>query len=108
VTVPSTINAAAWLGKYLESDDGDTDLARAMLQAFAETLMSAEASATCGAAYNERNEERTNSRNGYPASPLGYPGRLDSTWLCRNYAKAAISPTGCSRPAGGPNKPWWR
>ena len=69
MTVPSTINAAAWLGKYLESDDGDTDLARAMLQAFAETLMSAEASATCGAAYNERNEERTNSRNGYRRRP---------------------------------------
>ena len=44
MTVPSTIDAAAWLSKYLEGDDGDTDLARAMLQAFAETLMSAEAS----------------------------------------------------------------
>ena len=38
-------------------------------QAFAETLMSAEASATCGAAYNERTEERTNSRNGYRRRP---------------------------------------
>jgi len=69
VTVPSTIDAAAWLGKYLEGDDGDNDLARAMLQAFAETLMSAEASATCGAGYNERSEERTNSRNGYGRRP---------------------------------------
>ncbi len=69
MTVPSTIDAAAWLSKYLEGDDGDTDLARAMLQAFAETLMSAEASATCGAAYNERSEERTNSRNGYRRRP---------------------------------------
>jgi transposase-like protein len=40
-----------------------------MLQAFAETLMSAEASASCGAAYNERSEERTNSRNGYRRRP---------------------------------------
>jgi transposase-like protein len=40
-----------------------------MLQAFAETLMAAEASATCGAAYNERTEERTNSRNGYRRRP---------------------------------------
>ena len=69
MTVTTTIDAAGWLGKYLEGDDGDTDLARAMLQAFAETLMSAEASATCGAAYNERNEERTNSRNGYRRRP---------------------------------------
>ncbi len=69
MTVPSTIDAAGWLSKYLEGDDGDTDLARAMLQAFAETLMSAEASAACGAAYNERSEERTNSRNGYRRRP---------------------------------------
>ena len=69
MTVPSTIDAAGWLGKYLEGDDGDTDLARSMLQAFAEALMSAEASATCGAAYNERTEERTNSRNGYRRRP---------------------------------------
>jgi len=69
VTFPSTIDAAARLGKYLEGDDGDNDLVRAMLQAFAETLMSAEASATCGAAYNERTEERTNPRNGYRRRP---------------------------------------
>jgi transposase-like protein len=31
--------------------------------------MSAEASATCGAGYNERSEERTNSRNGYGRRP---------------------------------------
>ena len=30
---------------------------------------SAEASAACGAAYNERSEERTNSRNGYRRRP---------------------------------------
>jgi hypothetical protein len=40
VTVPTTIDAGAWLGKYLEGADVDTDLARAMLQAFAEALMS--------------------------------------------------------------------
>jgi transposase-like protein len=53
------------LSKQLEGDDGDVDLARAMLQAFAQTLMSAQASAVCGAAFNERSEERVNSRNGY-------------------------------------------
>ena len=44
MTVPSTIDAAGWLRNHLESPDGDGDLARAMLQAFAEALMSAEAS----------------------------------------------------------------
>ena len=65
MTVPSTIDASAWLSKQLEGDDGDVDLARAMLQAFAQTLMSAQASAVCGAGFNERSEERVNSRNGY-------------------------------------------
>jgi transposase-like protein len=65
VTVPTTIDAGAWLGKHLEGEDGDVDLARAMLQSFAEVLMSAQASAVCGAAYGERTEERTNARNGY-------------------------------------------
>jgi transposase-like protein len=65
MTVPSTIDAAGWLGKYLEVDDADTDLPRAMLQAFAEALMSAQASAQCGAGYGERSDERENSRNGY-------------------------------------------
>jgi putative transposase len=65
VTVPTTIDAAAWLSKYLEGADGDADLARAMLQAFAVAIMSAQASMQCGAAYGERTGERENSRNGY-------------------------------------------
>lgn len=64
MTVPTTIDAAAWLGKYLEGDDGDVDLARAMLATFAQTLMSAQASSACGAGYGERSEERVNARNG--------------------------------------------
>jgi putative transposase len=69
MTVPTTIDAAGWLGKYLESGDADLDLPRAMLQAFAEALMSAEASAQCGAGYGERSSERENSRNGYRIRP---------------------------------------
>ena len=65
MTVPTTIDASAWLSKYLVGEDADTDLARSMLQAFAEVLMSAQASMQCNAAYGERTEERTNSRNGY-------------------------------------------
>jgi transposase-like protein len=65
MTVPTTIDAAGWLGKYLEGADGDGDLARAMLKAFAEALMSAEASVVCGAGFGERSDDRVNSRNGY-------------------------------------------
>jgi hypothetical protein len=54
VTVPTTIDASAWLSKHLEGDDGDGDLARAMLASFAQVLMSAQASAMCGAGFNER------------------------------------------------------
>ena len=69
MTVPTTIDAGAWLSKYLEGADGDQDLARSMLAAFAEALMSAQASMQCGAAYRERTEERENSRNGYRMRP---------------------------------------
>jgi putative transposase len=65
MTVPSTIDPAGWLGKYLEADDADGDLPRAMLQVFAEAVMSAQASMQCGAGLGERTDERTNSRNGY-------------------------------------------
>jgi transposase-like protein len=65
VTVPTTIDAAGWLRNFLESPDADSDLARAMLQAFAEALMSAEAQTLCRAGYGERSGERVNSRNGY-------------------------------------------
>ena len=62
--VPDKIHPLGWLRKQLEADGG-TDLIREMVQAFAEVLMSAEASALCGAGYGERSEERVNSRNGY-------------------------------------------
>jgi len=69
VTVPTTIDAGAWLSKHLEGDDVDNDLVRSMLGAFAEALMSAQASMQCNAAYGERSEERENSRNGYRTRP---------------------------------------
>src|SRR4051794_41474220 len=40
-----------------------------MLKTFAETMMSAQASAMCQAGYGERTEERANSRNGYRHRP---------------------------------------
>lgn len=65
MTVPTAIDAAGWLRNHLDADDGDHDLAREMLAAFAEVLMSAEASSQCLAGYGERSMERINSRNGY-------------------------------------------
>ncbi len=53
----------AWLRKQVET--ADVDLLREMVRAFAETLMSADADAMCGAPYGERSEERVNRRNGY-------------------------------------------
>jgi putative transposase len=69
VTVPTTIDAGAWIGNYLTGEDADGDLARAMLKAFSEAVMSAQASAQCGAAYGERTDERENTRNGYRTRP---------------------------------------
>ena len=69
MSVPTTIDAGAWIGNYLTGEDADGDLARAMLKAFSEAVMSAQASAQCGAAYNERSEDRENTRNGYRSRP---------------------------------------
>jgi putative transposase len=49
--------------EHLRSDQ--RDVLQAMVAAFAQALMSAEADAICGARYGERSPERTNSRNGY-------------------------------------------
>jgi putative transposase len=64
-TTPTTIDAAGWLRNHLESDDAGGDLLAALVKDFAEALMSAEASAQCQAGYNERTDQRVNSRNGY-------------------------------------------
>src|SRR4029450_6776710 len=58
-----SLNVAQLLREHLES--ASPDVLRAMVQTFAEALMSAEADALCGAGYGERSDERTNSRNGY-------------------------------------------
>lgn len=61
--VEMRMDPLAWLRKQLEV--ADVDLLREMVRAFAETLMSADADAVCGAAYGERSEGRVNRRNGY-------------------------------------------
>jgi putative transposase len=46
-------------------DAASPDLLRNLLSTFIAVLMSAEADALCGASYRERNEQRSNRRNGY-------------------------------------------
>ncbi len=107
MTVPTTIDAAGWLRNYLESDDGDTDLSRAMLAAFVKVLMSAEASMQCQAAYGERSDDRTNSRNGY--RHRDWDTRVGTIDLA--IPKLREAPTirrGCSSTAAAPSKRWRR
>ena len=55
----------------------DPDLLRAMLTAFVQTLMSADADAVCGAEYGIRSPDRMNSSQRLPAPGVGHPGRHD-------------------------------
>jgi putative transposase len=59
----TSVDLAHRVGENLES--ASPDLLRAMVQAFAEALMGAEADALCGAPYGAVSEERVNRRNGY-------------------------------------------
>src|SRR3954452_14048084 len=63
MTAPKSVDPTVFLREQLAS--ASPDLLREMVKTFADALMSAEADAVCGAAYGERSEERTNSRNGY-------------------------------------------
>jgi putative transposase len=63
MTAGPSIDMSGWLHEHLEQ--ASPDLLRSMVRSFAQSLMSAEADAVCGAAYGERSDERVNSRNGY-------------------------------------------
>src|SRR5215472_12980082 len=70
------------------------DLLRAMVKAFAEALMGAEADAVCGAPYGQPSEDRVNYRNGYRDRRQA-PGPGRSSWRSRGCGRAATSPSGC-------------
>jgi transposase-like protein len=59
----TSVDLARLAGDNLEQ--ASPDLLRAMVKAFAEALMGAEADAACGAPYGQVSEERVNYRNGY-------------------------------------------
>jgi len=61
--VEPTMELLDWFRNQVELADGDV-LAE-MLRVFAETLMDTDAQSLCNAGFNEKNPERTNTRNGY-------------------------------------------
>jgi transposase-like protein len=65
MTAPNSVDVAAVLRQQVTQ--GDPDVLRTMVAAFANALMSADADAICGADYGQRSDERTNRRNGYRA-----------------------------------------
>jgi putative transposase len=65
MTALDSVNVAALLRQQVA--EGDTDVLRTMVAAFANAMMSAEADAMCGAEYGQRSDERANRRNGYRA-----------------------------------------
>src|SRR5919201_6348308 len=104
----------AWLRKHL--DEADPDLLRAMVKAFADALMSAEADSLCGASYGERSMDRINTRNGYRprdfdtragtvelAVPKLRTGSYFPEWLLepRRRAERALVAVGGPGPGGG-------
>ena len=95
MTVPSTIDAAGWLGKFLEADDTDVDLPRAMLQAFAEALMSAQASAQCGASYRGALRGAGELPERVSAPAVGYPGGYDRSGGARSCVGGCIRRSFC-------------
>jgi putative transposase len=63
MTATPSIDLPDWMTEQLTQ--ASPDLLRQMIQTFAESLMSADADAVCGAGYGQRSPERTNVRNGY-------------------------------------------
>ena len=63
MTAVPSIDLTVFLDEHLSQ--ASPDLLRQMLKTFAEALMSADADARCGAGYQQRSPDRTNSRNGY-------------------------------------------
>ncbi|GGP13215.1 hypothetical protein GCM10012278_64110 [Nonomuraea glycinis] len=99
----NSVTPAQWLAKQIETDD--PDLLRSMVKTMAEALMSAEADSLCGAAYGQRSQERTNSRNGYRARE--WDTRAGTIELAIPKLRSApITRTGGWSDAGGPSCGW--
>ena len=102
MTVNNDMGAAELLRKYLESPAG-SDLLGEMVKMAAELLMDADVDVICNAGYNERSDDRLNSRNGHRARrwdtragtiSLDIPKLRQGTYMPRS-----------SSPAGTPSRP---
>jgi hypothetical protein len=102
MTATPSIDLPGWMAEQLSQ--ASPDLLRNMIQTFAEALMSADADAVCGAGYDQRSPERSNTRNGYRRR-VGTPGPGRSIWPFRSCGRTATSRSGCWRGAGGRVRP---
>ena len=75
MTATQSIDLPGWLAEQLFQ--ASPDLLRAMLQTFAEALMSADADAVCGAGYGQRGPGPEEHPQRLPARRVGYPRRVD-------------------------------
>jgi putative transposase len=102
VAATESMDLVALVRAHLE--EASPDVLRALVQTFAETIMSAEAQVLCNAEYGEVSGDRTNSRNGYRARQWDTrAGTIDLA--LPKLARGATSPTGCSAGAGEPSSP---
>src|SRR5438128_9599904 len=100
MTVTGSIDPAHLLEEQLAQ--ASPDLLRELLQAFVNTLMSAEADAVCGAAYGQSSPERVNHATAtVPASST--PAPACSSCRSRSCGKAPTSPNGCWSGASAPS-----
>ena len=107
MTATPSIDVSGWLEEQLAQ--ASPDLLRSMVATFVEALMSAEADAVCGAGYNERCPERTNSRNGYRSRDFDTRVGTIATRIPK-LRTGSYFPTGCCSGAGGRSplwSPWW-
>lgn len=107
--VQSVLQGSPEAGEALMSECCDLrEFGREVLRLAVNSLMSAEAHSLCGAAWGQRSEGRSNSRNGYRArslkTPLGdveldvpklrrgtyYPESVLSRWSCVEASLAAL------------------
>jgi hypothetical protein len=107
MNVPTTIDAGAWLSKYLEGANGDTDLARSMLGAFADAIRGPGVHAV--QRWLRRAHARARELAQWISDPaLGHEARHDRTQRPQVAPRGLSSPRCSSTRAGVPSKRSWR
>src|SRR4051812_46253179 len=101
MTAAPSIDPAEFLHDQLAQ--ASPDLMRELLTTFVNALLSADADAVCGAAYNSRTPDRVNSRNGYRHRDLD-TGSAPWTWRSPSCGPARTSRSGCWSGADAPRR----